>query len=52
MFELHDYQNSLVYKARKSYVDGYKSPCIVAPCGAGKSVIISEIARMTTLKGN
>ncbi|ALX50709.1 helicase [Lentibacillus amyloliquefaciens] len=25
---------------------------MVAPCGAGKSVIISEIARMTTLKGN
>jgi len=41
-----------VDRARQSYIDGYKAPCVVAPCGAGKSVIISEIARMTTLKGN
>jgi len=33
-------------------MDGFKSPCVVAPCGAGKSIIISEIARMTTDKGN
>lgn len=52
MFELHDYQQTLVDKARNSYVDGYKAPCVVAPCGAGKSVIIAEIARMTTLRGN
>ncbi len=52
MFELHDYQQILVGKARQSYVDGYKAPCVVAPCGAGKSVIIAEIARMSTLRGN
>src|SRR5690625_4804656 len=52
MFQLHDYQQTLVDNTRQSYVDGYKSPCVVAPCGAGKSVIISEIARMTTLRGN
>lgn len=52
MFQLHDYQETLVSKARQAYVDGFKAPCVVAPCGAGKSVIISEIARMTTLKGN
>jgi len=52
MFQLHDYQQALVDNTRQSYVDGYKSPCVVAPCGAGKSVIISEIARMTTLRGN
>lgn len=52
MFQLHDYQKTLVNKARQSYLDGYKSPCIVAPCGAGKSVIISEIAKLTTRKGN
>lgn len=52
MFILHDYQQTLVDKTRKSYIDGYKSPCVVAPCGAGKSVIISDIARMTTMKGN
>jgi superfamily II DNA or RNA helicase len=52
MFQLHNYQRTLVDKARGSYVDGFKSPCVVAPCGAGKSVIISEISRMTTDKGN
>jgi superfamily II DNA or RNA helicase len=52
MFKLHDYQQTLVNKARQAYVDGYKSPCVVAPCGAGKSIIISDIARLTTDKGN
>src|SRR6185312_5976214 len=52
MFQLHDYQQTLVDKTRQSYVDGYRSPCVVAPCGAGKSVIISEIARLTAEKGN
>ena len=52
MFQLHDYQEELVELTRESYRNGYQAPCVVAPCGAGKSVIISEIARMTTLKGN
>jgi superfamily II DNA or RNA helicase len=52
LFKLHEYQQTLVNKARQAYVDGYKSPCVVAPCGAGKSVIISDIARLTTDKGN
>lgn len=52
MFQLHDYQQRLVDRTRQSYMDGYKSPCVVAPCGAGKSVIISEIARLTTEKQN
>lgn len=51
-FKLHDYQQRLVNKARQAFSDGYKAPCIVAPCGAGKSVMISEIARMATEKGN
>lgn len=48
IFKLHDYQQTLVNKTRQSYIDGFKSPCVVAPCGAGKSIIISDIARMTT----
>lgn len=47
-FILHDYQQSLVDKTRQAYANGYTAPCVVAPCGAGKSVIISDIARMTT----
>lgn len=45
--KLYDYQNTLVEKARQSYRDGYQAPCVVAPCGAGKSIVIAEVARMT-----
>lgn len=51
-FKLHAYQQILVDKARNSYKEGYKSPCVVAPCGAGKSVIIAEVIRMTTANKN
>lgn len=50
--KLYDYQSELVNRARKSYIDGYKAPCIVSPCGSGKSVMVAEIARLTTEKGN
>ena len=46
--KLYDYQEKLVSRTRQSYRDGYKAPCVVAPCGAGKSIIIAEIARLTT----
>lgn len=52
LFKLHPYQQKLVDKARNSYKDGYKSPCVVAPCGAGKSVIIAEVVRKTTVNKN
>ncbi len=52
MMELYDYQNDLVKRARQAYIEGFKAPCIVSPCGSGKSVMVAEIARMTTLKGN
>lgn len=50
MIKLYDYQKELVEKARNAYKDGYKAPCIVAPCGAGKSVMIAEIVRLATSK--
>jgi len=48
-FNLHPYQEKLVRRARDSYKQGYKFPLIVSPCGSGKSVVISEIARLTTM---
>ncbi|PFV28724.1 helicase, partial [Bacillus cereus] len=51
MFQLHEYQRKLVERVRQAYAEGFTSPCVVAPCGAGKSVIISDIARMTTSNG-
>lgn len=52
MIKLREYQQELLNKARQSYANGYQAPCIVAPCGSGKSVIISEIARLTTKNNN
>ncbi|WP_373737887.1 DEAD/DEAH box helicase, partial [Jeotgalibaca porci] len=51
-FQLYDYQETLVNKARQAYLDGYNAPCIVAPCGSGKSVMIAEIIRTATANKN
>lgn len=50
-FTLHDYQQRLVDDTRKSLTknDGV---LIVSPAGSGKSVMIAEIARLTTQKKN
>lgn len=48
MLQLRDYQQKMVSKTREALKNGYHCPCVVAPCGAGKSVILSEIIRMTT----
>ena len=46
--ELREYQNDLLNKLFQAYDDGYKAPCIVLPCGGGKSVITAEIAKRFT----
>ncbi|WP_436635419.1 DEAD/DEAH box helicase family protein [Latilactobacillus sakei] len=51
MYQLHPYQTKLVNDARKELVAGNKSCLLVSPAGSGKSVVIAEIARLTTLKG-
>lgn len=33
--KLRSYQEELIDKVKQAWRDGYKSPCIVAPCGAG-----------------
>lgn len=50
--ELRDYQQEYIRKVRQAYLDGYQAPCVVAPCGAGKSIIIASIAKQTADKGN
>lgn len=52
MIELYNHQKKLVEETRKAYKDGFNSPCVVSPCGSGKSIIIAEIARLTTLNKN
>lgn len=49
---LRPYQIDLLEKARAEYRNGAKSPCIVLPCGGGKSVIVAEMAKSATAKGN
>lgn len=49
---LRPYQEELVHKVRNAYLHGKQSPCIVLPCGGGKSVIVAEIAKRTTDKKN
>ena len=36
----------------RSYRDGYKYPCVVLPCGGGKSILASEMAKQATMKGS
>jgi superfamily II DNA or RNA helicase len=52
MPQLRRYQLDMLDAARDAYRQGYKAPCLVAPCGAGKSVMMAEIAKNATLKGN
>ena len=50
--QLRNYQINLINNVRQAYLQGYKSPCIVSPCGSGKSVMVAEIAKKTAAKKN
>lgn len=52
MNQLRPYQQELLEQVRAAYRQGYRSPCIVLPCGGGKSVIVAEMAKRTAAKGN
>ena len=49
--QLRPYQNELVEQLRAAWREGFKAPCIVLPCGGGKSCILAEIAKRTTYNG-
>lgn len=49
--QLRAYQNDVVEQVRQAWRQGYKAPCIVLPCGGGKSCIVAEMARRTTWGG-
>lgn len=50
--ELRPYQTKLLNKTREAYLQGFKSPCIVAPCGAGKTVVMADMAKKASEKKN
>jgi superfamily II DNA or RNA helicase len=49
---LRAYQTDIVTAIRQAYGQGYKAPLLVAPCGAGKTVLFSYIAWQAAMKGN
>lgn len=49
--QLRPYQSDVVEQVRQAWRQGYKAPCIVLPCGGGKSCIVAEMARRTTFGG-
>lgn len=50
--ELRPYQTDIVNRMRKAYQQGFKSPCLVLPCGGGKSIIMADISKLSAQKGN
>lgn len=40
-----------MYEVAISWRQGYKRPCIVLPCGGGKSIITAEMAKRTAERG-
>ena len=45
--QLRDYQQDLYVKTVDAFKRGFRRPLIVAPCGAGKSYLFSEMVRRT-----
>lgn len=50
--KLRPYQQDIYNKIIESYKKGNKSMCVVLGCGGGKSVIIGNLIKNTTDKGN
>lgn len=49
--KLRDYQKTLFDKAQQSYHQGNKFPCVVLPCGGGKTAIMGAVADSANKKG-
>ena len=52
MGRLRPYQEAMLDEVRRAYREGARRPCLVLPCGGGKSVIVAEMARLATLRGS
>ena len=51
MLKLRNYQEGAVEGIRQSYRDGFRSPLLVLPTGAGKTVVFSYVAAQTSSRG-
>lgn len=50
--QLRDYQLKAIRDVSLAWRAGYKRPCIVLPCGGGKSIITADMAKRVTDSGN
>lgn len=48
---LREYQAELINRIHQTWGEGFKAPCVVLPCGGGKSIIVAEIAKKVTAEG-
>lgn len=51
MFQLREYQELLIEGVRDEFRQGRRRTCIVAPCGAGKTVIMAWMAAQSAVRG-
>jgi len=52
MLQLRPYQQGLIDGVRNEFKQGRRKTCVVAPCGAGKTIIMAWLAQQTAVKGN
>lgn len=52
MFTLRPYQELLIEGVRDEFRQGRRRTCVVAPCGAGKTVIMAWMAAQTAVQGH
>lgn len=45
MIVLRDYQNSALAAVSQSWRSGHRAPMLVSPCGSGKGLMLSEVAK-------
>lgn len=51
IMNLRPYQEDAVRRVREAFGSGVRSVCLTAPCGAGKTVMFSEISRLAHKRG-
>lgn len=51
MLKLRPYQDKAVADVRTSYIEGFRAPLLVAPTGAGKTVIFSYVSATAAARG-
>lgn len=50
--ELRDYQQKVIDDLKQAFSKGYNAPCLVLPCGSGKSIIAGRVIENANKKGN